>query len=61
MTHQTNQADPVFNWHDILWRILVTIFLLMLLAITSITIFHDVTTRPDAYVLPALPYAVTIQ
>jgi hypothetical protein len=42
------------TWQSLLWRLVLTGLLLLLLAGSGVTIFHNATSRPDAHVLPTL-------
>jgi len=53
MLNTPNQADQ-FSWPDILWRLVITILILVMLAGFSLTIFNNVTAQSDARVLPTL-------
>ena len=50
------QNNIHLTWHDILWRLLLTVFLLIVLAGSSITIFKSVTSQPASQVLPTLTH-----
>jgi hypothetical protein len=58
MVNHINQplANFQLTWQSILWRLVVTILLLILLAGSGITIFNNVTTHPNTRVLPTLTY-----
>jgi len=43
-----------FSWLDILWRLLLTLLILIALTGFSLTVFNNLTTQPDARVLPTL-------
>jgi len=57
MVNQLN-SPPMVNiqvtWQSLLWRLVLTGLLLLLLAGSGVTIFHNATSRPDARVLPTL-------
>ena len=57
MVNQIN-SSPMVNiqvtWQSLLWRLVLTGLLLLLLAGSGVTIFHNATSRPDARVLPTL-------
>jgi hypothetical protein len=57
MVNQINSSPMVnlqVSWQSLLWRLVLTGLLLLLLAGSSVTIFHNATSRPDAQVLPTL-------
>ncbi|MBN1219781.1 MAG: hypothetical protein JXM69_12700 [Anaerolineae bacterium] len=59
MVNQLNQsavANIQLTWQMILWRLLLTVLLLVILAGSGVTIFSSVTTRADARVLPTLSH-----
>ena len=43
-----------FSWLDIGWRLLLTLLILVALTGFSLTVFNNLTTQPDARVLPTL-------
>ncbi len=53
MLKTPNQGDQ-FSWPDILWRLAITILILVMLTSFSVTIFGNVTTQSDARALPTL-------
>jgi len=57
MVNQLN-SSPMVNiqvtWQSLLWRLVLTGLLLLLLAGSGVTIFHNATSRSDARVLPTL-------
>jgi hypothetical protein len=57
MVNQINSSPMVniqVSWQSLLWRLVLTGLLLLLLAGSGVTIFHNATSRPDAHVLPTL-------
>jgi len=57
MVNQINSSPMVniqLTWQSLLWRLVLTGLLLLLLAGSGVTIFHNATSRPDARVLPTL-------
>jgi hypothetical protein len=58
MINHSNQAltNIQFTWQSILWRLVLTALLLLILAGSGMTIFSNVTSRPDARVLPTLTH-----
>jgi len=57
MVNQINSSSMVniqVTWQSLLWRLVLTGLLLLLLAGSGVTIFHNATSRPDARVLPTL-------
>lgn len=52
--NQTSVVNLQFTWQAILWRLLLTLLLLLLLAGSGLTVFSNVTVRPDTHVLPTL-------
>jgi len=55
MINPSNQNNIQFTWQAMGWRLLLTVLLLLLLAVSSVTIFHTVTTYPNTHVLPTAP------
>ena len=55
MINQSN-VDIQFTWQAIVWRLLLTILLLLVLAGSSLTIFNRVTTNANTRVLPIFTY-----
>jgi hypothetical protein len=53
MINNTNSSVQ-FNWQAILWRLLLTLFLLLALAGPGLTVFKSVISRPGARALPGL-------
>jgi len=51
-------SSPMVNievtWQSLVWRLVLTGLLLLLLAGSGVTIFHNATSRPDARILPTL-------
>jgi hypothetical protein len=58
MVNHTNRGNIQSARPDILWRLLLTVLLLLALAGFGLTIFDTVTTRSDAQVLPPLSQEV---
>ena len=54
MPYASNKNNFYLSWQAIIWRLALTILLLLLLAGSGFTIFKSVTTRPEASVLPAI-------
>jgi hypothetical protein len=55
MINNSNQANiPLFTWQALLWRLLLTVLLLLALAGPGLTLFRHVTSRAGARALPAL-------
>jgi hypothetical protein len=50
-----NPNQPIqFTWQAILWRLLLTLLLLLALAGPGLSLFRTVTSRPGTRALPAL-------
>lgn len=60
MVNTAKQGDIQFTWQSIFWRLVVTILLLLALAGFGATTFGQLTTQPNAQVLPPLPQQVEI-
>jgi len=58
MLNTPNHGKIQFTWQDMLWRLLVTLLLLLFLAGFGLTVFNTVTNQPDTQVLPTLPQGV---
>jgi hypothetical protein len=58
MINSSNHGDYQLTRQAMLWRLILTALLLLFLTISSLTIFKNVTSQPDAQVLPTLPYEV---
>jgi hypothetical protein len=56
MVPMINQNNIQLTWPDILWRLILTLFLLVALAGSGITLFKSVTDQPNSQVLPALTH-----
>ncbi len=54
MVNRANQNSIQFSWADILWRLLLTLLLLLALAGPGLTIFKTVTSHPETEILPPL-------
>ena len=57
MVNNSNQPAATtvqLTWQAILWRLLITLLLLLALAGPGLTIFSAVTAKPEARVLPTL-------
>lgn len=57
MVNHSNQpavAAVQISWQDIIWRLLITLLLLLALAGPGLTLFSAVTAKPEAQVLPTL-------
>jgi hypothetical protein len=52
--NQCSVGNFQLTWSMILWRLLLTALLLLFLAGFGVTIFNNMTTRPDTRVLPTL-------
>jgi hypothetical protein len=55
MINSSNQSS-YFTRQTILWRLLVTVILLLILAGSGLTIFRNISDPPNAQVLPAWRY-----
>jgi len=58
MTVQTATQTHHLTLYDLLWRLLLTTFLLLMLAGPGLTAFTAVTTAPTAHALPTLEVIV---
>ncbi len=59
MVHHINRspvASLQLTWQSLLWRLILTGLLLLVLAGSGMTFFHNALTRPEARVLPTLTY-----
>jgi hypothetical protein len=57
MVNQINSSSTVniqVTWQSLLWRLVLTGLLLLLLAASGMTMFHNATSHPEARVLPTL-------
>lgn len=57
MVNTPDQPNIQFSWSDLLWRLLVTLLLLLALAGPGLSLFKSVTTRPETSTLP--PFSQT--
>ena len=51
-----NQKSVQLTWHDILWRLLLTVLLLVVLAGSGISLFKSAINHPNTQVLPTLTH-----
>ena len=51
-SNRSSTANVQFTWQDLLWRLVLTGLLLLLLGLSSLTIFGSITTRSNTQVLP---------
>ena len=54
MINNSNDMNIQFTWQALLWRLLLTLLLLLALAGPGLTIFEIMTTRSDTRALPEL-------
>lgn len=54
MINTPEHSNTQFSWPDILWRLLLTILILILLTGFSLTVFGHLTSQPDSRALPTL-------
>ena len=54
MLNSPNNATFQFTWQALLWRLLLTLLLLLALAGPGLTIFRSVTNRSETQALPGL-------
>jgi len=59
MINQPNYGDIKFTWQGMLWRLVLTVLLLVVLAGSAVTIFQDLTSPPGTQVLPAETHPVS--
>ena len=52
--NQPSVGNIQLTWSMILWRLLLTVLLLLFLAGYGVTTFNNMATRPDTRVLPTL-------
>jgi hypothetical protein len=53
-TTRTDQTGFQLTWQALMWRLLVTILLLLALAGFGLTRLDSITSQPDTHVLPVL-------
>jgi len=52
-----NSSVQIFlTWHPLVWRLVLTVILLFILAGSGLTIFSSIIGRPDAQVLPTVTF-----
>jgi hypothetical protein len=61
MINNPNQSDLQFTWQAILWRLLVTLLLLLALAGPGLNAFRIITALPKTETLPAFTQEVEIR
>ena len=54
MVNSPNKTNIHFTWQALLWRLLLTLLLLLALAGPGLTLFKAITSRPGTRALPAL-------
>jgi hypothetical protein len=54
MNNHLKPEDIQLTWQALIWRLLLTAFLLLALISAGLPIFRTITTLPNTHVLPAL-------
>lgn len=60
MINSPNNTTIQFNWLALLWRLLLTLLLLLALAGPGLTIFRSLIDRPGTQALPSLTHQAEV-